>query len=183
MVGSAHENQSQVCTPGKGIMRMRGMTTARRRKLLQTLKVLCFIVAGAPALFSQSKPSSDQDQLREITDLELRRAAAVVHRDTDFLDTITSEDSVRILSTGSIETKSQLLSQLKVGAVTYSAIDVDQLDVRVYGNTAVVTGRSVFRGQREGTPFTGQCRFSRVWIKRNIGWQEVLFQLTTTSQP
>lgn len=122
-------------------------------------------------------------QSQEITDLEQRRAAAVVHRDINLLDTMTAADSVRILPTGSLETKSQLLSELKSGELTYDAISVDELSVKSYGNTALVTGRSEFRGQRKGKPFMGRCRFSRVWVKRDARWEEVLFQLTPLSEP
>lgn len=127
--------------------------------------------------FPKSFANSDSDT-KQITELEHQRAAAVVDRDTAFLDKMTAADSVRILPTGAIETKSQLLTELSSGAVTYTSIDVDQLSVKVYGDAAVATGRSVFRGQNHGKPFDGRCRFSRVWRKTPNGWQEVLFQLT-----
>jgi ketosteroid isomerase-like protein len=149
-----------------------------RTGLAQTLQAFSLILASTLCLFAQSEPGSSKSLVQEITDLELRRAAAVVHRDIDLLDKITAADSVRILPTGALETKSELLSQLKSGKLTYSSINVDQLSVKLYGNTAVATGRSEFQGQRDGKPFAGRCRFSRVWTKSSTGWQEVLFQLT-----
>jgi hypothetical protein len=149
-----------------------------RTGLSQTLKAVSLILASALCLFARPEQGSGKSPAQEITDLELRRAAAVVHRDIDLLDAITAADSVRILPTGALETKSQLLAQLKSGELTYSSINVDELSVKLYANTAVVTGRSEFQGQRDGKPFNGRCRFSRVWIKSSSGWQEVLFQLT-----
>jgi ketosteroid isomerase-like protein len=154
-----------------------------RRTRWQTLGVMLLILASACCLPAQSAPSSNRTQTQEITDLEQRRAAAVVHRDIGLLDTMTAPDSVRILPTGTLETKSQLLSELKSGELTYDSINVDELSVKLYGNTAVVTGRSEFRGQMKGKPFRGHCRFSRVWVKSGSGWQEILFQLTALQEP
>lgn len=51
--------------------------------------------------------------------------------------------------------------------------------VRVYGNTAVVTGRSK-RKRMNGdvVVVTGQVRFTRVWAKLGAGWQVVAAQST-----
>jgi hypothetical protein len=122
-------------------------------------------------------------QIIKITELEHRRADAVVHRDIDFLDRITAADSVRILPGGVLEAKSRLLADLKSGLLTYSSIDVEGVSVKIYGHIAVVAGRSAFQGYREGKPFNRRCRFSRVWVRTNGGWQEVLFQLTPIPGP
>jgi hypothetical protein len=163
-------------------MKTKRGTPSRRVKQRPTLEVLILMLLSASCVFSQSE-LGPRNQVKEITELEQRRASAVVHRDTDFLDKNTAPDSVRILPTGVLETKSQLLGDLKSGVLTYSSIDVDEVSVKIYGNTAVVAGRSEFRGQRDGKPFNGRCRFSRVWINRNGDWQEVLFQLTAIPEP
>jgi hypothetical protein len=157
-------------------------TQSRRVKLRQPLQALASMLVIASCAFSQSEAGPTR-QVKEIIELEQRRAAAVVHRDIDLLDRITVADSVRILPTGLLETKSQLLSDLKSGVLTYSSIDVDELSVKIYADTAIVAGRSSFQGQREGKPFNGRCRFSRVWIRKNGGWQEMLFQLTPMREP
>jgi ketosteroid isomerase-like protein len=153
---------------------------SEQARVFSAMGVMVFIIASASFAFSQTQAGGE---IQEITDLEHQRASAVVHRDTDFLDKITASDSIRITPTGALETKAQLLSQLTSGSVTYSAIDVDQLSVNVYGATAVVTGRSAVRGQRDGKPFQGTWRFSRVWIRKEGRWQEVLFQLTQIREP
>ena len=134
------------------------------------LVLLLFCAAGG---YGQSK--SPEEQIRE---LEQQRAAAVVHKDVNFLDKITAADSVRISARGDLETKSELLSQLKSGELTYRTIKVDQLSVTVFDQFTAVTGRSFFEGTGQGKPFKGSARFSRVWVRSGSGWQEKLFQLT-----
>jgi hypothetical protein len=143
--------------------------------------VLLFLAVPMLSVICQpsfGEPAKVEDLIKE---LELRRAHAVVHLEIDLLDKITADESVRISPTGEKGTKSQLLTSLKSGETTYSSISVDELTVRIYGNAALVTGRSDFQGQRSGKPFVGRCRFSRVWVKNGENWQEVMFQLTPVS--
>jgi ketosteroid isomerase-like protein len=65
------------------------------------------------------------------------------------------------------------------GRTKYDAFEVDDLRVRVYGDTAVVTGRSTPRGRdARGQEMHGRYRFLRVWVKRDGRWQVVAFQGT-----
>ncbi len=51
---------------------------------------------------------------------------------------------------------------------------VTELHVRIYGATAVVTGRENTTGPR----FTGSTRFTHVWLLRQGKWQMVAAQRT-----
>ncbi len=148
---------------------------ASEAKLWRTLLVVHFLIASASSAFPQTSTGSQRE---EIMNLESQRATAVVHRDTDFLDNITAGDSVRILPAGALQSKAEFLAQLKSGSVTYTSIDVYDLSVTVYGTTAVVTGRSLVQGESNGKTFGGTWRFSRVWVRKEGRWQEVLFQVT-----
>jgi len=144
--------------------------------------VVFLILLSFLCLFGQSDRLSTDSQVQEVTELEKRRAAAVVGRDVDLLDKITAADSVRISPMAELGTRAQLLAELKSGNTNYSSITVDELSVRIYSKAAVVSGRSAFEGQREGKQFKSRCRFSRVWVKSGTGWQEILFQLTPISE-
>jgi len=90
--------------------------------------ILAILTLLTLCLFPKCLASSDSDG-QQIT--EQGRADAVVGRDTAFLYKITAEDSVRILPSGALETKSQLLAQLNSGSVTYNSIVVDQVSVKL----------------------------------------------------
>jgi len=57
------------------------------------------------------------------------------------------------------------------------------MKVRVYGNTAVVTGKADLKGTLGGKDVAGQIRFTRVWLKKGSQWQSVAFQQTRVSNP
>ena len=70
------------------------------------------------------------------------------------------------------------------GRTAYEALEVEDLAVRIYGETAVVTGRSIPKGRTtKGEPIRGQYRFLRVWVQRDGRWQAVAFQGTRIAEP
>jgi ketosteroid isomerase-like protein len=56
------------------------------------------------------------------------------------------------------------------------------MNVRVYGETALVTGRSTQRGREDGKDYCGDYRFTRVYVKAAGRWQTVALQTTLIQQ-
>jgi ketosteroid isomerase-like protein len=52
------------------------------------------------------------------------------------------------------------------------------LRVRLYGNTAVVTGLTTTKGKFMGQDFTSRERATDIFVKQNDRWQCVFTQLT-----
>jgi ketosteroid isomerase-like protein len=124
---------------------------------------------------------------REIRDLEAQLARAVVHPDRAFYERVLAGDFTHTSHSGVFKTRAEWLAEDKfgreadprAGRTVYEAFDVDDLAVRVYGDTAVVTGRSTPKGtDAKGQPIRGRYRFQRVWVKRHGRWQAVAFQGT-----
>jgi len=59
------------------------------------------------------------------------------------------------------------------GDLKFQSITTDDVQVRVYGNTAVETGRSTMDGQDKGQTVPRDTRFTRVWVKQEGRWQLV----------
>ena len=53
------------------------------------------------------------------------------------------------------------------------------LEVRVYGNTAIVTGVWNISGTTSGEERSGRMRFTRVWVRRNGQWLMASWQGTS----
>jgi ketosteroid isomerase-like protein len=51
-----------------------------------------------------------------------------------------------------------------------SAVSSD-LQVQVYGNTAIVTGLDTISGKNRGQPYTNKWLYMDVWIRRDGRWQ------------
>ena len=124
--------------------------------------------------------SADQSTIKEIVEMERQAKEASLHRDPDFSQRTLAEDYVAITPLGQITTKQDTVSARKSGQLRYEAIDVSDMVVRVYGDTAVVTARADVKGHQLGEDFSGPYRYTRVWVRRTGHWQAVSYQATVT---
>jgi len=124
--------------------------------------------------------ADDQATIREIVDMERQAREASLHRDAEFSQRTLAEDYVAITPLGQVTTKQDTLSARKSGQLRYDTINVSDMVVRVYGDTAVVTARADVKGHQLGEDFSGPYRYTRVWVRRTRHWQAVSYQATVT---
>lgn len=124
--------------------------------------------------------SGDQETIREIIEMERQTKEASLRRDADFPQRILADDYVAITPLGQVTTKKEALSARKSGQLRYDTIDVSDMVVRLYGDTAVVTARADVKGHQLGEDFSGPYRYTRVWVRRSGRWQTVSYQATVT---
>ena len=129
---------------------------------------------------AQGAAASVEDQIKK---METDRAAAVVKADVATLEGLTSDDYILINANGQLSDKAKTMSDIKNGVIKLSANDVSDMKVRVYGDTAVVTGKSTAKGTIGGRTLTGPVMFTRVYVKKNGKWQSVAFQQTPIVNP
>ena len=75
------------------------------------------------------------------------------------------------------------MNAIKTGNIKLTANEVSDLKVRVYGDTAVVTGKSSAKGTIGGRELKGPVMFTRVYVKKRGKWQSVAFQQTPIVAP
>ena len=150
---------------------------------------LLVVLVALPALSAQRTPVhatkasadvGDQDTIREIIDMERQAREASIRRDADFSERTLAEDYVGISPLGQVTTKQDTVSARKSRQLRYDTIDVTDMVVRVYGDTAVVTARADVKGHQLGEDFSGPYRYTRVWVRRTGKWQAVSYQATVT---
>jgi ketosteroid isomerase-like protein len=147
---------------------------------------LILVACLTPAVLAAYGPPVSQAE-REIRELEARFVRAVVEGDRAFYERVLADDFTHTSHSGVFKTRAQFMAENKFdekkdvesGRTRYDAYDVDDLAIRIYGDTAVVTGRTSPKGRTaQGQPITGQYRYLRVWVKRQGRWQAVAFQGT-----
>jgi ketosteroid isomerase-like protein len=129
---------------------------------------------------SSSLETDEQATIREILDMERQAREASLHRDADFSARTLAEDYVAITPLGQVTTKQETVSARKSAQLRYDAINVSDMVVRVYGDTAVVTARADVKGHQLGEDFSGPYRYTRVWVRHTGHWQAVSYQATVT---
>jgi ketosteroid isomerase-like protein len=101
------------------------------------------------------------------------RIRAQIAADTIALGRIYADDFIGIGPTGVMRNKAEVIADFTTHALTYQSIIAAEVRVRVYGNTAVETGRSTMVGQDRGKAVPRDNRFTRVWVMTNGRWQLV----------
>lgn len=152
----------------------------RRNSLLSVL-LLCgalSVQAAQPAI--KQTDLGEPATIRQILQLEKQSKEAALRRDAAFVERTLADNYVAIGPLGDVITKDDTVSARKGARLHYDSIDYSEMVVRIYGNTAVVTGRADVKGKDLGEDFSGPYRFTRVWVKRNGGWQTVSYQATVT---
>ena len=147
-----------------------------KRKCAAFVIATLFVFVMLGSAWSQS----DEEQLKK---LETDRAAAVVKGDVATLEQQTSDDYTLINMNGQMSGKSQMVNAFKTGQTKLTSDELSDMKVRVYGNTAVITGKADVKGTLGGKDATGQIMFTRVYVKKGASWQSVAFQQTRVSNP
>jgi len=125
------------------------------------------------------KSGSVAEQIEKLSD-EGREAA--LKGDVSFLETNTTDDYVAIGGMGNVLAKSDAIQMRKSGDVKYSAIDVSDKKVRVYGNTAVLTGTADIKGTVKDKDISGKYRIGQVWVKQGGKWKVAHMQSTKVQE-
>jgi len=119
---------------------------------------------------SRDGGSSVEQAIRQ---LDHERIQAQISADAVALDRIYAEDFVGVGPSGTVRTKPQVISDFTSGDLKFQSITTDEVQVRVYENTAVETGLSTMVGQDKGKAVPRDTRFTRVWVKQEGRWRLV----------
>jgi ketosteroid isomerase-like protein len=152
---------------------------------MRQLLVIAVLILLAAAISSGQEQSARRDQERvveqAIRKLDNERIQAQIHADAATLDRIYADDFVGVGPSGTVRTKSQVISDFTSGDLRFQSITTDDVQVRVYGNAAVETGRSAMNGQDKRKPVPRDTRFTRVWIKQQGRWRLVANHYSATN--
>jgi hypothetical protein len=150
----------------------------------QLLVVTLLFAVIAPAYASRPQGNTtgarDEELVREILDLERQAKEAALNRDATFSEKTLADDYVAISQLGQVINKADTIAARKTAQLRYESIDISEMVVRLYGNTAVVTARADVKGRELGEEFSGPYRFTRIWVRRNGHWVTVSYQATVT---
>jgi ketosteroid isomerase-like protein len=140
------------------------------------LLMAVLVLTVAPMCEGQGQ-SAGRDQRsgveQVIRQLDNERIQAQIHADATALDRIYAADFIGVGPSGRVRTKPQVISDFTSGDLKFQSITTDEVQVRVYENTAVETGLSAMIGQDKGKTVPRDTRFTRVWVKQQGHWRLV----------
>lgn len=113
---------------------------------------------------------------KQIETLEMQWRQAQVDNNIPVMEHLLADDYVGISANGTIESKVQAIAQHKAGTVRITQLELDDLKVRLYGDTAVVTSKADLQGVNGESDISGKYRYTRVYNRRLGQWKIVSFE-------
>ena len=150
------------------------------KQILWATAFLCavsLIVVGQTIERKESVASSaEEEAVRKVED---EFASAYGRNDADTLDRLWAPDYTFVNPGGQAMTKAKRLAMIRSGELKIESYTRDEENIRIYGNTAVVTYRSHVKAERNGQDIGSDRRVITVLVKRDGRWQAVAQQSTT----
>jgi ketosteroid isomerase-like protein len=122
---------------------------------------------SAPVL--SAAPTSENVE-EVITQLERKWVAAIVGKDTATIDRLLADD---FSGTTNDQRYSKADAIEDVTSGTHESLDLEEIDVRVFGDSAVVTLAQNEKSRHGNKDFSGRYLFTNVWVKKDSEWRAV----------
>lgn len=116
-----------------------------------------------------------QDEVRALAQ---QWAEAELNGDAEFLARTLAYDFIGVGPLGFMLTKEQWLIRHQSGDLRYAAFSLDEVTVRLYGDTAVLIGRQTQRAKYRGQDVIGQFRTTLLMVQQQDAWVLVGLQLS-----
>lgn len=131
-------------------------------KLLTTgLLLLSFVTYG-------------QNDKTEVEQLHRKKFTWLTSKNYDSLDLFLHDELQYVHSNGWVQSKKDVLEDLKSGKLNYTQIDIVEASTARFGNTAVVSGKGHFRGlMPDKSQFNLSLFYTEVYIKSGKRWKLV----------
>ncbi len=128
--------------------------------------------------------TSAERERTQVEALEDSLRAATVRADTAVLGALYAADYLSTSAVGHTSSRDEALMAYRLGLVRADSARIGNLDIRVYGGTALVLGLLQWGGLAAGQPFAATARFQHVWVRQPDGrWQIVASQMTNQPPP
>jgi Domain of unknown function (DUF4440) len=144
-------------------------------------KSVILLIATAAACFDQTCLAQAPVE-KLLMQMERDWGNAQIKKDYAAVDKILAADWQGIDYDGQIVDKATYMAHMRSEQSTLQSEELSQMKVRVFGNTAVVTGRDTEKSTDRGKDSSGTYVWTDVFVLRNGRWQVVASQSTTASK-
>jgi ketosteroid isomerase-like protein len=131
--------------------------------MAKALMLLCsmFLLADTPEAKSEKEVLAAMNAWKQ----------AMLMRDRAALEALYAPGLTYVHSSGKQESKAEAIEAAVAGKDRYEAIELEDISVSVYGNTALVKAKVLMRINSGTATNTLSLDVLHVWIKMPAGWQ------------
>lgn len=141
-----------------------------QRFVFASLLVWCTAVAGAA--------DKSGDTVAHLKTLSDHWDKVIVAKDEAAIAGNMAEDFRIIDRRGNIEDKKAFVAGILDPKLTVHPYTVEDFEVRLYGDTALLSGRTQMTGIYDGQPFTSNYRYIDIYVRKAGVWKIVSVQIT-----
>ena len=126
-------------------------------------------------------PATQETQSVDIAQLTRQADAwdkAIVRKDKATIEANMAEDFRNIDGDADIATKESFVTGLVDPKLAINPYAVDDFDVRLYGDVALLSGRTRMTGSYDGKAFASHYRYIDIYVRRNGSWKITSVQIT-----
>jgi hypothetical protein len=145
----------------------------RPRPVLRAIALLLTLLAGPVTLLAD-----DHDELRRL-DKEL--SVATWAGDPIWFQENLADDYVLITPNGTARTKRDVVSELATPGMKMNPFEPIEVQIRVYGDSAVVNGRMLQRYTLGHIRYANDLRYTDVYVKKKGRWYLVSGHASTVA--
>ena len=144
--------------------------------------MLLVLALGVPVSMLAQQNSKAEKEVRAVVD-EINQANRTGGAEgAAALEKYLADGLVRVPVNGALLTKDDILNGYRTGIIKFESVDISDIKVQMYGNTAVVTGVDKRSGMMLGADVSGMARWTRVFVKHGGAWKMVAYQQTKVAQ-
>jgi ketosteroid isomerase-like protein len=104
--------------------------------------------------------------------------AAIIRKDMPAVAANMAPDYRHIRDNGAVSDGAGFLGFIGSPKLVINPYAVDDLDVRLYGDVALLSGTTRMTGSYDGAPFKSYYRYTDVYVKRDGQWRVASVQIT-----
>ncbi|MFN7943910.1 MAG: nuclear transport factor 2 family protein [Blastocatellia bacterium] len=127
--------------------------------------------AATPIATASTEVSANSE--KEVETARQEYDKAYVSQDVAAFDRLAADEYLLTQPDGKVSTKAEVIALSKSGDIKVEKGQSDNVKVRLYGNTALVTGQWTEKSTTKGKPFAGTVQYTTVYVKKNGKWQIV----------
>ena len=137
------------------------------------------LLMPAASMLTPARPSLQKEKtVEQVREVERQRVQSLTGNDLTALERILADDMTYTHSNGLVDSKASFLASLRSGDVRYQMMEHEDVQVRIYKETAVMTGRTKVKVRSKGEDLNLQLRFTLVYAKQAGRWRMVAWQST-----
>lgn len=136
------------------------------------------VVAALSYGWCGAAQAGEKEDVAKLTQLSNAWDQAIVAKKEAAVAGNMAEDFRIIDGYGNVDGKRKFVEDILDAKLTIDPYTVEEFEVRLYGDTALLSGRTHMTGKYDGKPFDSNYRYIDIYVRRGGEWKIVSVQIT-----